>query len=270
MQELLAFLLDRIRRGGQMTLDYRLPLRELKFESKATPRDIVTEADSAVERYLISEIRAVYPDHAIWGEETGRSGDPNADYRWVIDPIDGTNSFLYGQPSYATSIAIERGGEVVLGAVYAPVLDELYHAVRGGGAFCNGEPIHASSCAVLAESMLATGLACLRAEAEYHVLPFFNDFAVRCRDLRRMGSAAVDLCFVAAGRFDGYFELSLNHYDIAAGILIVTEAGGTVTDFRNQQDGLPGEVLATNGPLHPAMLDRLQTIGRDAYPAQFA
>ena len=270
MEELLAFLLDRIRRGGQMTLAYQLPLRELRFESKATPRDIVTEADGAVERYLVDEIRSAFPDHAIWGEETGRSGDENAEYRWVIDPIDGTNSFLYGQPCYSTSIAIERCGEVVLAAVYAPVLDELYHAVRGGGAFCNGQPIHVSACDVLAESMLATGFACLRAEVEYHILPFFNDLAFRCRDLRRMGSAALDLCFLAGGRFDGYWELSLKHYDIAAGILIVTEAGGTVTDLHGEQDGLPGEILATNGPLHPAMLDRIQTIGREAYPGRFA
>jgi len=262
----MKLLMERLaRQAGAISLSYREKLSSLAFEHKSA-KDIVTEADKAVEAFLVEELQKAYPTHAILGEETGtHAGAAGADeaaenYLWVIDPIDGTCSYLHGQPFYAISIGLQCNGETILGAVYAPVFDDLYVAEKGKGATCNGEPISVSTRSELIESVLGTGFACVRADAEHNNIPYFSDILPRVRGMRRYGSASVDLCLVAAGIMDGFWELNLNAYDIAAGALIVAEAGGTISDFTGGTENLPGEIVATNGPLHPALIERLSTI----------
>jgi myo-inositol-1(or 4)-monophosphatase len=242
-----AFLEAIVTRAGAMTLAYKRRLGEVRVDRKSE-KDLVTEADVAVETYLVEQIRQAYPDHAILGEESGTHG--GGDWRWIIDPIDGTTSFVHDLPFYSVSVALEHRGELVLGAVNAPVLSELFMAEKGNGATLNGRPIHVSDCDTLTNAMLGTGFACLRSNLAHNNLPYFNALAPVIRGVRRHGSAAIDLAYVACGRFDGFWELNLQPYDIAAGALILTEAGGRLTDFAGTTDHQPFETLATNGKLH--------------------
>lgn len=243
------FLNNIITHAGEISLEHRARLGEVKISQKATVKDLVTEADVAVENYLIEQIKNTYPDHAICAEESGvHSGN---EYRWVIDPIDGTTSFVHDQPFYSISIALQKNSQTILAAVFAPVLGELYMAEKGKGATRNGHPIRVSDSAVLSDCLMTTGFACLRANLEHNNLPLIAAIAPKLRGLRILGSAAVDLCYVACGRIDGGWEMNLNIYDIAAGMLIVQEAGGTVTDFSGTNtDNLPHEIMATNGKIH--------------------
>ena len=248
-----GFLRGIVLEAGRVSLDFRARLSELAVSAKAeSSKDLVTEADRAVERFLTDEIGKRYPEHAIWGEEHGQRA--GKEYRWVIDPIDGTASFVHDQPFYAVSVGVEKAGEVVLAAVNGPVLGELYEAKLGGGARCNGRAIRVSRRARMEESMVATGFACLRANLAENNLPYFNLIAARARGIRRYGSAALDLCYVGCGRLEGFWELNLEHYDVAAGSLIVTEAGGRYSDFAGKAAGVPGRVLASNGLIHEEMM----------------
>ena len=243
-----TFLESIIKQAGRISLDYKARLADVRV-SRKSEKDLVTEADVAVEHYLVKQIRQRYPDHAIVGEETGTHA--GSEYRWIIDPIDGTGSFVHDLPYYSTSIALEHAGELVLAAVYAPVLGELFMAEKGNGATFNGRPIRVSDCDTLSDAMLGTGFACLRNNLEHNNLPYFAAIAPKIRGIRRLGTCAIDLSYVACGRFDGFWELGLKIYDISAGMLILTEAGGTVTDFSGcRTDNLPGELLATNTKLH--------------------
>ncbi len=253
------FLQDIARQAGDITLDYRGKLAELPVNRKSE-KDLITAADIAVEEYLVGAIRARYPDHAITGEETGDHA--GGEYRWIIDPIDGTASFVHGQPMYSVSIAVARSGRTVLGAVNIPVMGQQFFAARDAGAFCNGERIGVSRRARLVDCMLATGFACLRSNMAYNNLSFFVDIAPRVRDIRRYGSAAADLCYVAAGLFDGFWELNLKEVDVAAGALVVEEAGGRVTDFAGTGAEIPGEVVATNSLIHDRLLECLADVKR--------
>jgi len=255
-----AFIEHLARQAGRMAVHYRTQ-PDLDIQRKEDPKDIVTRADREIEHFLRSEIEQHYPNHGVIGEE--EADKPGVEYCWVIDPIDGTASYAHGQYHYAISIALQKNNETILGAVYAPALDELFMAEAGKGATRNRRPIHVSSCARLEESMLGTGFACLRNNRPRNNLPLFAAIAPKVRDTRRFGSAALDLAYVACGQLDGFWELHLHLYDIAAGVLLVREAGGLVTDFRGDAAGLPGEILATNGALHSPLL----RIIREAEPA---
>ncbi len=258
---MISFLTQMIARAGEICLaeQSRLTPQDLEFKS---PKDLVTRIDKRVEDLIINEIRSTYPDHCILGEETGTTKG-TAPYRWVIDPIDGTTSFVHGQPFYAVSIALEKEGETVLAAVNAPVLNQLFHAEKGKGAFLNGVPIQVSSAHRLMDSVMATGFACLRDGHQRNNLSHFNRIVPQLRDVRRYGSAAIDLCYVACGKVDGFWEMNLNIYDIAAGVLITTEAGGRVTDFSGNQEMPEKGIVATNQALHPLMVKELT---KEAYP----
>lgn len=249
-----TFLGQIITEAGQLSLAYKRKLGELAV-SRKSEKDLVTEADVAVERFLVERITAAYPDHAIVGEESGKHD--GGDWRWIIDPIDGTTSFVHDQPFYSISVALEHRGELVLGAVNAPVLGELFMAEKGKGATLNGQPIGVSHCATLTDAVLGTGFACVRVGLEPNNLLYFQKLMPVIRDLRRYGSAAVDLAYVACGRLDGFWELNLKIYDIAAGMLIVREAGGMVTDFDGGTTELPGRIVAANPALHPAIMAAL-------------
>ncbi len=251
------FLKQLITEAGDIALAHKARLADVQVTRKSE-KDLVTEADVAVENFLIEHIQQQYPDHAIVGEESGSHA--GADYRWIIDPIDGTTSFVHDLPFFSISIALEKSGEPFLGAVYAPVLGELFMAEKGKGATLNGNPIRVSDRSVLSDCVMTTGLACLRQNLERNNLPLMAALAPKLRGLRILGSAAMDLCYVACGRTDASWELNLNIHDIAAGMLIATEAGGTVTDFSGQPEGLPKQILATNGIVFSEMSNILSTI----------
>jgi len=224
----ITFLKELILSAGKICREQQplLTSSDVDFKGK---KDLVTRTDKQVEDFIIHAIQKTYPGHDIFGEETGRTHN-SSDYLWIIDPIDGTTSFFHQQPFYSVSIAIQHHGETICGAVYAPALDELFYADKTG-AFLNHKPIRVSSTRCLEDSVMATGFACLRDGRTDNNLRYFNKIVPDLRDIRRYGSAAIDLCYVACARVDGFWEMSLNPYDIAAGAFIVEKAGGSVCDF---------------------------------------
>ncbi len=221
---------------------------------KGEERNLVSEIDKGSEEKIINIIRRHYPNHAILAEESGAS-DTSSDYKWVIDPLDGTTNYLHGLPVYCVTIGIEYKGEVVGGVVYDPNLDELFTAEKGSGAFLNGRRLRVTETSTLIESLLVTGFPYDIAENPDNAIGHFVNFLVEGQGLRRLGSAALDLAYVAAGRFDGFWEVNLNPWDMAAGVLFVREAGGRVTDFIGGESTIyKKQVLASNGRIHDAML----------------
>jgi myo-inositol-1(or 4)-monophosphatase len=228
---------------------------ELDIGTKSAPVDLVTEVDRACEALILERLAKERPGDAVLAEESGAQERPGARWRWIIDPLDGTTNYAHGYPRFCVSIGVERDGVREVGVVYDPLLDELYHALRGGGAFRNGCAIRVSRETQLDRSLLATGFAYDRRESREDNLEHFGAFLKRARALRRDGSAALDLCYVACGRLDGYWEFKLAPWDVAAGILILEEAGGRVSDARGGPPDASGrETVASNGPIHDAML----------------
>lgn len=208
---------------------------------------MVTEADVAVEAFLKENLTQQYPEFGFWGEESGQTADQSR--RWIVDPIDGTHSFSKGQYHWALSVALEIDQELVFGAVYAPALNDYYCAKKGQGAWRNGEPIHVSNETHLADAMVCTGFACVRQFLKENNLQRFCRIAEATMGQRRFGDAALDICLVADGQVDAFWEQELNLYDIAAGALIAQEAGATLTDFQGNEGLFPKQVLATNGKI---------------------
>jgi len=217
-------------------------------------RNLVSEIDRGAEERIIAIIKRHYPTHAILAEESGGSRAP-AEFRWIIDPLDGTTNFLHGVPIFCVSIGIERKGEVVGGVVYDPNLDEMFTAEKGSGAFVNGKRLKVSTSGSLAESLLVTGFPYDITANPNNAVEHFVHFLMAAQGIRRLGSAAMDLSYVAAGRFDGFWEVSLNPWDMAAGALFVQEAGGRMSDMRGQPLSIYQKtVLASNGLIHDAMV----------------
>lgn len=215
--------------------------------------NIVTDVDKRCEDIIIKKILSRFPGHSILSEES-RPIDSQSIYKWIIDPIDGTTNFAHSFPFFCVSIALEKNGEVVMGVVYDPMRDELFYAQKGYGAYLNNRKIRVSKIKKLSGSFLATGFSYGK-EGKVRNLTNFKNFLIQSLAVRRAGSAALDLCYVACGRFDGFWELGLHPWDSAAGMLIVTEAKGRVTKF----DGLPfspyeKEILATNSSIHNEMV----------------
>lgn len=247
----LAVLEEVVREAGNIALTFFNDLKNVEVNKKS-PRDFVTAADVAVEAFLKQTLTEQYPEYGFWGEESGQSANQNQ--RWIVDPIDGTHSFARGQYFWAISVALEVAGEIVMGAVYAPALNDFYCAERGKGAWKNAKPIRVSTEAQLADAMVATGFACLRSYLEDNNLARFGRIAQHTTGQRRFGSAAVDLCLVADGQVDAFWEQELNLYDVAAGALIAQEAGATVTDFTGRAGIFPKQILATNGKILAELL----------------
>jgi myo-inositol-1(or 4)-monophosphatase len=219
--------------------------------------DPVTEIDLLCEQEVIGRIQKAFPDHAFLAEESGTT-DGDADHLWVIDPLDGTVNYAHGYPCYCVSIGYQCKGEVVVGVVYNPCLDELFVAEKGQGATLNGKPIAVSTITDLKQSLLATGFPYDINQSSDNNLEHFQNFITACQAIRRPGSAAMDLCYTAMGRFEGFWEMKLHPWDYAAGWLMIEEAGGTVTRF----DGSPFQmgdrsILTSNGHIHQAMVDIL-------------
>ncbi|MBW2419192.1 MAG: inositol monophosphatase [Deltaproteobacteria bacterium] len=232
---------------------------ELTIHTKSAPIDLVTEVDRACEALIVEEIQALRPDDAILAEEGGGQDRPDAEWRWIIDPLDGTVNYAHGFPRFCVSIGVERHGERELGVVYDPLLDELFHARRGGGAFLGERQLQVSQRDKLEQALIATGFAYDVHRSREDNLAHFGRLLKAARGLRRDGSAALDLCYVAAGRLDAYWELKLHPWDVAAGLLIVEEAGGRCSDLRGGPAPPSGaEVAASNGLVHDAFLAQLQ------------
>ena len=256
-REFLEFASELAVEAGSLLADYLG--RKLTISKKGSI-NLVTEADLKSEELLVSKIFEHFPHHLILAEESGarQLGEKASEFRWIIDPLDGTTNFAHRYPFFCVSIALEIGGRLEVGVVYDPTARALFTAARGKGARLNGHPIQVSSEVSLGESLVCTGFAYDR-DGILKNLKLFHQFMLKTRAVRRDGSAALDLCYVAAGRFEGFWELSLNPWDVAAGALIVAEAGGTVSRF----DGAPArleipEIVATNGRIHEQMLSIIQ------------
>jgi len=216
--------------------------------------NLVTEMDRRAEEVIKNYLADCFPDIAMLAEEGGESGNFSG-RRWIVDPLDGTTSYAHGLPHFSVSIALEEDGEVKAGVVYNPCVDECFSAVRGGGASLNGRKIRVSGTSILKRSLLATGFPYDRATSKDNNVDNFNAFILKAQGIRRMGSAALDLCYTAAGRFDGYWEMKLSPWDSAAGSVILEEAGGRITDFSGGPYSIYGkELLASNGLIHEEMI----------------
>lgn len=217
----------------------------------------------AVEREIRARIERRFPAHAFLGEESGGPAASTSTFRWIVDPIDGTTNFAHGLALFCTSIALEVDGRVEVGAIYDPMADELFTAERGQGARLNGRRLAVTSVDTLIDSLLVTGFPYTATGERAEQLAIFSVFLQESRAVRRLGSAALDLCCVAAGRFDGFWEQNLQAWDVAAGALLVEEAGGRVTDFQGGAYSPFGrEIIASNGPLHPRLLDVITGLRR--------
>ena len=214
--------------------------------------DLLTEIDEQAERLIREELLGTFPTYGMLAEEGGElTGEE--DVRWIVDPLDGTTNYAHQLPIFCVSIALERSGEVILGVVHDPMGEETFVAERGRGATLNGGPIKVSDTEELIRALIATGFPYDRAEMP-EALELFGRFAATTRGMRRLGSAALDLCYVASGRIDGYYERGIWPWDLAAGSVIVEEAGGELTNYRGDVLDLAGrEIVASNGRLHPAM-----------------
>ncbi|MGD8604399.1 MAG: inositol monophosphatase family protein [Anaerolineales bacterium] len=254
MEQRLNFALDTARQAGEILRRGFGHVADIQLKGTV---DLVTEHDLASEQFIRQAIESTYPDDAILAEEEGSLGE--GEYRWLIDPLDGTTNFAHRMPIFSISIAYARGNQAILGVVYDPMRDELFHALQGQGAFLNGHPLAVSQTEQLINSLVVTGFPYDKHTNPDNNLNHFADLMMKTRGIRRLGSAALDLCYVAAGRFDAYWELRLWPWDWAAGILIAREAGGTVTNIHGGEAIFDerASLLATNGRLHQAMLDLL-------------
>lgn len=244
------------REAGALLMDYFH--QHVKIEYKGDV-DLVTVADRKSEALILERIRTRWPAHDVIGEEGSRI-ETGSDYRWYVDPLDGTTNFAHGFPVFCVSLALEHKGQRIAGVVYDPTRPELFSAERGSGAYLNGERIHVSKTANLAESLLATGFPSHKRHKNPNIF-FYHQITLRTHGVRRAGSAALDLASVAAGRFDGFWEFNLNPWDTAAGVLIVEEAGGRISDFRGGEFQLNSrETVASNGVIHQALLNEFEAI----------
>jgi len=216
--------------------------------------DLVTEIDLAAEKEIVSRLTSAFPGHAVLAEEMHPRVNRGS-VTWIVDPLDGTTNYAHGYPAFSVSIGLEIEGVVRWGIVYNPNLEEVFTARQGGGAFLNGVPIRVSATESLGASLLATGFPYDIRTSELNNLDYFHDFALRAQGIRRAGSAALDLCYTAAGRFDGFWELKLNPWDCAAGYLMVREAGGEVTNWRGEYGSIyDRQCLASNARIHDQMM----------------
>ncbi|HAS89937.1 MAG TPA: inositol monophosphatase [Desulfovibrio sp.] len=253
MQELLKKATAAVLEAGEIIKDgYNKP-KKIKHKGRI---DLVTETDLAVEKFLKAKLAEILPGSSFLAEETSGNAEL-VDRTWIIDPLDGTTNFAHGLPMVATSVALWENGEVVLGVVNLPILNEVFTAVRGGGAFMNGESIHVSDCDSLEESLIATGFPYAIEEHVDFITAALRRVLVNTQGVRRPGAAAFDLAYLACGRYDGYYENSLKPWDMAAGWLLVEEAGGRVSEYGLGEFNLYSPmILATNSLLHE-QLDRL-------------
>ena len=249
------------REAGALLAEYYE--RRVRFELKGE-FDLVTEADRASERLILERLHSHYPSHAVMAEETG-SHAGSSEYRWYVDPLDGTTNFAHGFPVFNVTLALERAGELIAGVIFDPTRNELFTAEKGAGAFLNGAPIHVSSATRILDSLVATGFPSRKRHQNVNV-HFYYQLAMISHGVRRAGSAAIDLAYVACGRLDAFWEFGLNPWDMAAGILLVNEAGGASSDMKGNPASLRGpHLLVDNSSIHAEILELFAEIFRGEY-----
>jgi myo-inositol-1(or 4)-monophosphatase len=255
-QELISPMQSIAREAGALLMDFFHQRVKIEYKGDA---DLVTVADRKSEALILERIREQFPTHDVMGEEGARI-ESGSDYKWYVDPLDGTTNFAHGFPVFCVSLAVQYRGVGVAGVIYDPTRDEMFAAEHGAGALLNGQPIHVSATSRLAECLVGTGFPSHKRHKSPNIY-FYHQITLRTHGVRRAGSAALDLCNVACGRFDGFWEFNLNPWDTAAGVLIVEEAGGRVTNFSGGPFQLDSrETLASNGLVHDALVHEFQEI----------
>jgi myo-inositol-1(or 4)-monophosphatase len=251
MKQYLATAENAARQAGRCIMASLSDLGRVEEKGRA---NLVTSVDREAEKIIIEAIRQIYPGHAILAEESGGE-TTKSDFCWVIDPIDGTTNFVHGYPFFCVSIALQKREKTMVGVVFDPFHDEFFSATRGGGAWLNGRHLSVSPTPEFSAALLATGFPYREGPNWHHSMNLFKHFYGCTHGVRRDGAAALDLCYVAAGRFDGFWEAELHPWDVAAGILMVEEAGGRATDFHGRTSSIHDrQILATNGHIHEAMM----------------
>ena len=255
------------RAAGAIINRAALDIERLQVHTK-NPNDFVTEVDHASERAIIDTLLEAYPGHSILAEESGRTrGAAKSDYQWIIDPLDGTTNFIHGLPTYAVSIALAHRGQVQQAVVYDPARNDLFYASKGRGAFLNDRRLRVSKRTRLAEALIGTGFPFRKGDNFQRYLKIFEQVMQHCAGLRRPGAAALDLCYVAAGWYDGFFETGLQPWDVAAGSLLVTEAGGLIGNYSGDADFLhQREVVAGNPRIYGQLVQLLAPFTRVIAP----
>lgn len=245
--------------AGQLAVEYQK--KGVKVHSKGEHNNKVTDADKAVEAFIVKTIRDNFPDHGIISEES-EVIHGNSEYKWIIDPIDGTSNFIHGLPMFCISIAVIKNGKPIIGVIEIPRTKETFWAKHGHGAHLNNKKIYVSKVHKIEEGLFATGFPYERGKRFEKTVELFEAFYKDTLGVRRMGSAAIDLAYLAAGRFDGFFEYGLEAWDIAAGKIIVEEAGGVVTNMDGSTlNPKLKNILASNGSMHQGMMDRIKANG---------
>lgn len=251
--------IEAARQAGKFLKNNLGKVRDIQKKS-GQEKNLVTEIDKQSEQLIISIIKKHFPKHGILAEESGKQGEIS-DYKWIIDPLDGTTNYTHGFPVYCVSIGVEHNGELLYGVVYDPNFDELFYAEKGKGAFLNGKKIRVSQTEKLSDSLLVTGFPYNIAENPNHAIEHFVNFLFHSQAIRRMGSAAIDLAYVAAGRYDGFWEVALNPWDMAAGALLVQEAGGKLSNFSGEEFSIyQSEIVASNGIVHQQLIEVLTSV----------
>jgi myo-inositol-1(or 4)-monophosphatase len=237
--------------------------RRVRFELKGD-FDLVTEADRASEKLVVERLKARFPDHGVVAEEGG-GHDSSSEYRWFVDPLDGTTNFAHGYPVYNVTLALEKAGELIAGVIFDPNRDELFTCEKGGGAYLNGRRLHVSRASRLEDCLFSTGFPTRRRHQSVNI-HFYHQLAMATHGVRRGGSAALDLAYVASGRLDGFWEFGLKPWDMAAGKLLVTEAGGVCSDMKGSSHNLASpHILVDNGFIHEEVVKLFLEIFRGEY-----
>ena len=239
---------------GRMLREHINDVGEIHFKGSV---DLVTNFDDRAQSMIFDRLSFCFPDHDFLAEE-GLTKEKGSDFRWIIDPLDGTTNYAHHFPVFTVSLALELKGEIICGVVYDPMREEMFSSIKHEGAFLNGKKISVSLVNELDKSLIATGFPYDVRESEVNNISHFNNFLIKVQAIRRCGSAAMDLCHLACGRFDGFWELKLKPWDMAAGALIVQEAGGRISDFQDEEFTIfSSEILASNGLIHQKMVDVL-------------
>lgn len=253
------FLLDVIQEAGEIMIEGQSS--DFRTQSKSHYNDLVTEYDVKVENHITERIKKKFKNHSILGEENGEFLSDNNEYLWIIDPIDGTVNYAHHIPLFSCSIALMHQNELILGAVYNPMTRELFHAMKNHGAFLNDRPIHVSTQSDFKKSLLVTGFSYQATQSAF-TFPLFEKIVSQNIPIRRLGSAALDLAYVACGRFEGFWEEGLKPWDIAAGYLLITEAGGRISDFEGEKGHVfQKSTWVSNGHIHDDFLTTLYELG---------
>ncbi|MGO9481537.1 MAG: inositol monophosphatase family protein [Candidatus Kryptoniota bacterium] len=253
---MLEKIIEIAKKAGKFLKENEGKISEIKEKGSFT--NLVTNIDKASETIIKDFITSNFPAHGILAEESGASS-PMSEYRWIIDPLDGTTNYTHSYPVYCVSIGLEYKGEPVAGVVYDPNFDELFSAEKGSGAFMNGKKLDVTSTGTLERALLATGFPYDIKNNPFNCIQHFNEFLTAAQAIRRLGSAALDICYVAAGRMDGFWEVNLHPWDTAAAVLITTEAGGKVSDFTGGKYNIyQKNILLSNGSIHEQMIEVLK------------